>query len=313
MSPDFNYNPRLARPLVKYDSKGLLFANFLNPNGLNRAVVFLHGYTGSRKEWANHVEPLIERNHKVLVVDLFGHNDSSLSDSSQRDYLFNNANCVAGLLADHKIKRPHFVAHSMGALVFLEYAKLTIGTGLFPASCVLVSPELGDPRYLGPGGLLKGSSFIARTRLTRFDRLANEGKMDTADASLDATIRLFQALGPATMKTFGATDAAVSEFSAYLVRLRNLDPNARRIILQAQIQRGAELRAQLTCKEIRLPKLLVLGGSVDLLIDAKKVGTILNESGAEYEQLVVPRAGHFLHYEQPVIFNALLSEFLRSI
>ncbi|MEK6981299.1 MAG: alpha/beta hydrolase [Candidatus Micrarchaeota archaeon] len=275
-----------------------------------KTVVLVHGYTGSRREWGKQGEALREKNCRVVAFDLAGHGESVLNGSNKTSYLKDNARILVSSITAMGVVNPQFVAHSMGALVFLEYAKLTIGTPLFPASSVLVAPELGDPRYLGPGGLLSGSSLIARARLNRFNNLVDNGQFEPADDSLNATIRLFQALGPATMKTFGATDAAVSEFKQYLFRLRNLDPHARRVVMQAQIERGAELRAQLTCKEIQLPNLLVLGGSVDLLMDAKKVATILNDSGVKYVQKIIPDAGHFIHLEQPETFTNLLLNFL---
>lgn len=84
-------------------------------------IVFLHGITGSRRYWEKRVRPLAQR-YRLVLPDLIGFGLSPKPEiaysmtafrDSLREFLVDRG------LADRPI---HFVAHSLGSLIALEYA-----------------------------------------------------------------------------------------------------------------------------------------------------------------------------------------------
>ncbi|HKQ97480.1 MAG TPA: alpha/beta hydrolase [Candidatus Polarisedimenticolia bacterium] len=84
-------------------------------------IVFLHGITGSRRYWEKRVGPLARR-YRLVLPDLIGFGLSPKPEiaysmtafrDSLREFLVDRG------LADRPI---HFVAHSLGSLIALEYA-----------------------------------------------------------------------------------------------------------------------------------------------------------------------------------------------
>ncbi len=86
-----------------------------------KAVVFLHGFTGSTLDWANQVSALSPK-YRVVVCDQRGHGKSA-APSREADYsiqIFTED--VLALLDLFGIKKCCLVGHSMGGFVALEFA-----------------------------------------------------------------------------------------------------------------------------------------------------------------------------------------------
>ncbi|MFQ5767163.1 MAG: alpha/beta fold hydrolase [Acidobacteriota bacterium] len=83
-------------------------------------ILFLHGITGSHRYYARKVQPLRE-NYQLLLLDLPGFGDSAKprTDYTIEFYRDTVRNTVEASGCQH---RPlHIVAHSLGALIALEY------------------------------------------------------------------------------------------------------------------------------------------------------------------------------------------------
>ena len=90
------------------------------PTG-GQAVVFLHGITGSRRYWEKRVRPLADR-YRLILPDLPGF---GLSPKPRLDYSMETfRDALRDFLVDRGLAgRPvHFVGHSLGSLIALEYA-----------------------------------------------------------------------------------------------------------------------------------------------------------------------------------------------
>jgi pimeloyl-ACP methyl ester carboxylesterase len=83
-------------------------------------IVFLHGITGSRRYWEKRVRPLAGR-YRLIIPDLIGF---GLSPKPRLDYSMETfRDTLRAFLVDRGLAaRPiHFVGHSLGSLLALEY------------------------------------------------------------------------------------------------------------------------------------------------------------------------------------------------
>jgi pimeloyl-ACP methyl ester carboxylesterase len=110
----------LLAPPVRSDHPGLAFAT----RGKGEpTLVLIHGLGMDRSSW-DRVAPLLEKRHKVVVVELPGHGASvPLSKVS----VIAVAEELDRTLRREKIKNPVLVGHSYGALVALEEAAAASG------------------------------------------------------------------------------------------------------------------------------------------------------------------------------------------
>lgn len=84
-----------------------------------RAVVFIHGWSGDRSHWHHQVEGLtLER--RLVTLDLLGHGDS---DAPEGRYDFEHlADGVAAVMDAARVPRAVLVGHSNGVLVARAFA-----------------------------------------------------------------------------------------------------------------------------------------------------------------------------------------------
>jgi pimeloyl-ACP methyl ester carboxylesterase len=86
--------------------------------GQGKPIVLLHGLAGS-KRWWQHQQPWLETHHQVWTLELPGfgasarHRPLAIKEAAQ---------AVVAFLEHHRIERPTFVGHSMGAHIGLYVA-----------------------------------------------------------------------------------------------------------------------------------------------------------------------------------------------
>ena len=76
------------------------------------AILFLHGFFGSRNDW-DPIRPQFEDSFHTIAIDLPGHGETTVADDS----LFRTENCAGGLvqwLDEAEVSRCHVVGYSMG-------------------------------------------------------------------------------------------------------------------------------------------------------------------------------------------------------
>ena len=90
-------------------------------SGDGPAVLFIHGLTGSHRNWAHLVDRL-KANHRVLAPDLFGHGASA---KPMGDYsLGAHAATLRDLLDRLGINRVTLVGHSFGGGIAMQFCYL---------------------------------------------------------------------------------------------------------------------------------------------------------------------------------------------
>ena len=108
--------------------------------GQGKAIVFLHGYTGSTQDWANQM-PVLSQKYKVVALDLRGHGKSEAPSSEEEYSVQIFADDVLGLLRILDIKKCCLVGHSLGGFIALQFALEYPG---MLAALVLVDTSSGE-------------------------------------------------------------------------------------------------------------------------------------------------------------------------
>lgn len=89
--------------------------------GKGTAVVLLHGYLENLSMWDNLV-PEFSKKNRVITIDLLGHGQSDCSGYIHS--MEEQADMVAEVLSQLKIKKAILIGHSMGGYVALAFAEL---------------------------------------------------------------------------------------------------------------------------------------------------------------------------------------------
>jgi pimeloyl-ACP methyl ester carboxylesterase len=172
----------------------------VNVNGIQLAyarrgdgppLVLLHGFPLDHHLW-DEVVPLLDDTFDVIVPDLRGFGESTISDSqfSMDDY----ASDIAGLLDQLEIQKAAIVGHSMGGYVALAFARLyrdrVSGLGLVSSQVLADAPEWKEGRYKsaadvsanGVGSVVEAMTpkFTADEKLQSYARASMERQQPAA-------------------------------------------------------------------------------------------------------------------------------------
>jgi pimeloyl-ACP methyl ester carboxylesterase len=252
----------------------------VDARGEGLAVLFLHGFAGSARNWGPQLRALRGR-YRTLAYDARGHARSEAPDDPA---VYDAASLVRDglrVLADAGVSRAVWVGLSMGAAVALEAA---LRAPEAVRGLVLASPPAGR----GAGGISARAGELA-------DAIERDG-LDAAGARF--------VWGP---------DAGLSEEEARLVRQGFLEHTPRGLVhtLRGFLagwpppgERAAELA------RLRVP-VLAIAGSLDApsLAAARALAAALPRARLE----ILEGAGHLVNLARPAEFNALLEGFLAAL
>jgi pimeloyl-ACP methyl ester carboxylesterase len=240
-------------------------------------LVLLHGYVGDGPTtWRRQVAALADE-FTVVVWDAPGAGASP--DPPESFGMAGYADCLAGLVAELGLERPHVAGLSFGGALALE---LYHRHPAVPATLILASA------YAGWGGSLPAD--VAERRLQQ--------ALVLADLSPDEFVG---ALLP-TMFSDGTPRETVDEFGA---SMRAFHPTGFRAMARASAE---DLRDVLP--HITVPTLLIYGDN-----DVRAPLTVaesLHTSIAGSTLVVMPDVGHLCNVEAPEEFNDAVRHFLRE-
>lgn len=258
-------------------------------SGDGPALLFIHGLTGSQRNWAHLVEAL-NHDHRVLAPDLFGH---GASDKARGDYsLGAHAGTLRDLLDLLGIDRVTMVGHSFGggiAMQFwylfperVEHLVLVSSGGLGrEVSPVLRAATLPGAEWVLP---LIASSWV-RGRVEAVGRVLARGGW-RASPDVTEMWRGFTSLADAdTRRAFLATTRGV------------IDPGGQTVTAHDHLP-----------MPIQIPT-LVVWGTRDRMIPAWHA-TTAHEAMAGSRVVLFVGAGHFPHLDEPERFAEVLGDFM---
>lgn len=281
--------------MYEIDVNGVQLA--IDEQGTGEAIVFVPGGLSDYRSWHSQVELFSQRYQAISYSRRYQYPHHPIDgwDSS----VSVNAVDLAVLIDRLGVAPAHIVAHSYGAFTALvcarEHPELvrTLVLGEPPAVPLLVK-DPNNPAMILP-------LFFKNPR--------------TALALMKFGVK---AIKPA-QKAFarGDTGTAVEAFVRGITGRQIVMAELPPIIRESMQANGDALRAELevsdsfTCEDARhiaVPTLLVRGEQ-----SPKFLGAIMDELARclqNAEQLILPGASHFLHWERPDEFNAAVQAFL---
>jgi len=259
-------------------------------SGNGPAVLFIHGLTGSHRNWAQLVEKL-NTDHRVLAPDLFGH---GASEKLMGDYsLGAHAATLRDLLDRLEIDRITLVGHSFGGGIAMQFCYL------FPERVehlvLVASGELG--RAVSPllrATTVPGAGWILPVIASGWVR----GRVETVGRAL--TSRGWRASSDTTEIWRGFTSLADADSRrAFLATTRSvIDPGGQTVTAHDHLPMAIEVPT------------LIVWGTRDRMIPAWHA-TTAHEVISDSRVVLFEGAGHFPHLDQPERFAQLLSDFIR--
>ena len=243
------------------------------------AIVLIHGYTGNTRNWALQIKPLIGAGWRSLSADNPGHG-ASAAPVELAAYEFGSVARVLHQLAVALDFAPAVICgHSMGGAIAEEY--------------VLRFPQ--DVRALVLVGSAGGASGPERAAMgDGIDALRAayaKGGMTAVYDARPADSTLSDAQHKLLRDEFSRTSWPAYEFAGIALRTR---------------------RETLTgLAGWRKPTLIVHGENESDSLKKVAADLALTIRGAEH--VVIPSAGHSPQFENPVVFNATLLNFLARV
>ncbi len=252
-----------------------------------RPLLLAHGYTGSKEDFAQWIEPLAEHGWHVVVPDHRGHGDSHKPTGEEHYSLDLLASDLLELASSLGWDRFTLLGHSMGGMV----AQLV----------AIQAPERLDALVLMDTGHGPLHTIDAELAALGIEAARTDGMDLIADVLADSD-------GPLTTVASIAFAAANPEWTAFTDRrLRAVSPQMYAALLAEML--AAEDRLAMLA-DMQVPTLVLVGEQDEPFVPASQAmaATI---PGARLH--VVPGAGHSPHHEAPEAWWIAISDFLGSL
>jgi 2-succinyl-6-hydroxy-2,4-cyclohexadiene-1-carboxylate synthase len=251
--------------------------------GEGEAVVFLHGYTGSTRDWANQI-PVVSKKYMTIAIDHRGHGGSEAPTREEEYSVPIMAEDVHALVSALGVERCCLVGHSMGGFMALQ---LALDHPEFVRALVLVDTSSGEWE-IAPG--------YAELR-ARLDELArNEG--------MEAAFEYDAANNPSRIERF-KKHPELREVARQRVMNTSVDGY---IYIARSFGTWQPVTSRL--REISVPTLIFWGDEDAPFL---KPSQILEREIGDAELVTVPGVGHSPHEEASDLFNESLLPFLSRI
>jgi 2-succinyl-6-hydroxy-2,4-cyclohexadiene-1-carboxylate synthase len=253
--------------------------------GNGAPLVLLHGFTGSAASWDAHV-PKFAARVSCIAVDFLGHGQSDAPDDPMRYSIENTAADLAALVDGLGIARAHVLGYSMGGRAALYFASK------YPERVERLILESASP------GLEDAAE--------RAQRAASDA--DLADRIEREGIERFVEYW--TNIPLFASQARLDEGARERLKEQRLKNQPQGL---ANSLRGLGVGVQLSLWDalasISMPTLLIAGAlDVKFVLIAERMCRAMPRAQLQ----IVPDAGHVVHIEQPLMYDALVLEFLEK-
>ena len=257
----------------------------------DRTLVLVHGYTGSRDDFREHL-PALARHGRTLAVDLRGHGEASNPGRASAYSLEQLRDDLAAALPALDASPCDLLGHSMGGMVALRYA---LAHPERVQSLVLMDTTASAPPLPDP----------MRKAMEAVRQLAREQGMapviELMRKSMEAGNTGFSPPAPHT------DDAYPNDFGRVLPKLEQLDPEAFATL-------GERLFGSESLEE-RLPEIrcatTVIVGEADLPFLASSKRLAERIPGARLE--VIPQSAHQPQLENPARWREVLEAHLARV
>jgi 3-oxoadipate enol-lactonase len=239
-------------------------------------VVLLHPFPVTHEFWMPVAEALASR-YRIVLPDMRGHGDSGVGDGPAT--MEKHAADIARVMDDAEIGRAPLVGVSIGGYALFEFWRRHRGRvaalGLWNTKASADGPEARSGRLQAANDVVdRGTEPFFQSMVQRaFSRSTREMRPDLVEGAL----RMMRKMSPEDV---------------------------------AQVQRGMAARPDSVdlLKTINVPTLLVTGE--DDILTGVNEAELMRQHIPNSQLRVIPKAGHYSPWEQPVDACRILREFL---
>ena len=289
-----------ANDSVRGTAKDKEKLQFVNVNGVTLAVrlqgsgipvVLIHGEGYSHELWQEQVEA-IGQNYQFVSYDRRGHGHS---DDPVTGYsVIAHAEDLAALLAHFGIRDAHFVVHSRGGAIILQFLRLypsKVRSITFADATIPIVDISDESAFRGAVSLLKGPPASLKQAIMQREKAKSSSFTKVAQARSDVRTVLHRMVDQYSPRV-AMNPQRLDKYSAM-----NLGPwNSRDFPDMSKIFQ---------------PILLIVGGETDIFfIDGAKAAHQLWPNTRLH---ILPRTDHLLMLEDPAQFNSILISFLDAV
>ncbi len=255
-----------------------------------RPFVLVHGFTGSRDDWREHMAPLAGFG-RTLAVDQRGHGGSSNPGDAAGYTLDQLCADLAALLSALDADPCDLLGHSMGGMVALRYV---LAYPERTSSLILMDTAAGAPEVSEPGRkLMEGVAQLARSA----GMAGVAGMMQSA----------MEGGGGFVPSQVAAADAYDTSFERVRPKLEQMDPEAFATLGSALF---AEAPVVDRLGEIRCPTTVIVG-EADLPF--REASQVMADGIAGAELVLIPEAAHQPQLENPKVWFDAVEAHLRRV
>lgn len=270
--------------MARLDIDGL--ALNVEGSGSGPPVVLLHGFTGSLTTW-QHLAAVLSADFEVLAVDIVGHGESDSPAALERYQMLRCVDDLVALLRALGHERASWLGYSMGARTALQVA--------------VHRPDAVDALVLEgvTPGLADAGERAARVASDEAlaERIEREG--------IEAFVDFWQSIA-----LWNTQDGLSAETVEGLRRQRMANTQIGLANSLRGMGTGAYEPVHARLVEVEVPTLL-LTGALDLKFTA--IAEEMAKTLPNVERHVIDGAGHAVHLEDPVAFDAAVTAFLGRV
>ena len=252
-------------------------------NGTGEAIVFLHGYTGSTKDWEKQIS-FFSKNYRAIAIDHRGHGNTE-APSRKEDYAIKIfSQDVYALLNKLGVDRCCLVGHSMGGYMALQ---IILDHPDIVKALVLVDTASGQIER--PKGFVELRAML--DELARKEGLRAAFEYEAANSPL----RIERFAKHPEQREISLNKTLNTSVDGYIYVARSF---------------GEWPPVTDRLGEIDVPTLIFWGEEDTPFLKASK---IMNESISGSRLVKIPDVGHNPHEEVPDLFNQTLDGFLSEV
>jgi len=250
-------------------------------SGQGKLLLFLHGYTGSGRDWTHQIS-FLSGEYTAISMDHRGHGKSD-APNSETDYGIDiSANDIFNLLNTLEIDTCCLVGHSMGGFMSLQFV---LDHPERVSALILVDTSSGN--WDTPPG---------------FDRMRKQLDHLARNESLDAAFEYDVENNPVKKEKF-RNHPELRDVAKQKVLNTSVDGY---IYFARAFKKWPPVTDRLS--EIDVPTLIFLGEEDMGFVHSSQV---LKDSIKDASLKIIPHAGHNPHEEAPDLFNQHMIDFLR--
>lgn len=255
-----------------------------------RPLVLVHGFTGSRDDWREHLAPLA-RLGRTLAVDQRGHGGSSNPGDPAGYTLDQLCADLDAVLQQLDAFPCDLLGHSMGGMVALRYA---LAHPERTSSLLLMDTSAGPLQV----------PEAARAMLDAAGQLARSAGMAAVAERLRGVLETAGGFDPVPLS---AADAFDTSFERVRPKLEQMDPEAFATLGRSLFE---EPPLSERLREIRCPTTVIVGES-DLAF--REASRALADAIEGAELRVIPESGHQPQLESPKAWREAIESHLRRV